>query len=78
MWFSIKTSTTVAPPIVVNNDALSVVCKQRYLRLFLTANLRKWTRHFASVCKSMSYYLMMIDSHAKNFPSSIIKMLIES
>jgi len=29
MWFSIKPSTTVASPIVVDNAALSVVCKQR-------------------------------------------------
>ena len=77
MWFSIKPSPTEAPPIVVNNTALSVVCKQRYLGVIFDSHL-KWTHHVASVCKSMSYYLMMIGSHAKSLPSSVIKMLVES
>ena len=33
--------------------------------------------YVASVCKSMSYYLALIGSHARNLPSSIIKMLVE-
>ena len=64
MWFSIKPSTTTAPPVVVNDTALSVVCKQKYLRVMFDSQL-KWTHHVASVCKSMSYYLMLISSHAK-------------
>jgi len=39
MWFSIKPSTTVAPPIMVNNTTLSVVCKQRYLGVIFDSQL---------------------------------------
>ena len=76
MWLSIKPSPTEAPTIVINNAALSVVCKQRYLGVIFDSQL-KWTHQVASVCKSMSYYLM-ISSHAKTLPSSVIKILIES
>ena len=36
-----------------------------------------WCNHVVGVCKSMSCFLMMIGSHAKNLPSAIIKMLVE-
>ena len=77
MWFSIKPSPIETPPIVVNNAALAVVSRQRYLGVIFDSQLR-WTHHVSGVCKTMSYYLMMISSHAKSLPSLVVKMLIES
>ena len=76
MWFSIKPSAVAVPPVMVGDAALSVVCKQKYLGVMFDSQLN-WSHHVASVCESMSYYLALIGSHAKNLPSSIIKMLVE-
>ena len=52
-----------------------MVSRQKYLGVFDTQ--LNWHYHVAGVCKSMSYFLKMIGSHAKNFPSAIIVMLVE-
>ena len=66
IWFSIKPSTASFPPVMVNDVALSVVIKQKYLGMIFDSQLN-WSHHMAAVCKSMSYYLMMIGSHAKTY-----------
>ena len=76
MWFSIKTSAASLPPVMVDDVALSVVSKQKYLDVMFDSQLN-WSHHVAAVCKSMSYYLMMIGSHPKNLPSTIIRILVE-
>ena len=65
MWFSIKPSAAAVPHVMI---ALSVVCKQKYLGVMFDSQLN-WSHHVASVCKSMSYYLALICSHARNLPS---------
>ena len=74
MWFSIKPSAASLPPVMVDDVALSVVSKQKYLDVMFDSQLN-WSHHVAAVCKSMSYYLMMIGSHAKNLPSTIIRIV---
>ena len=76
MWFSIKPPAVLSPPVVVGDTALSVVSRQKYLGVMFDSQLN-WHHHVAGRCKSMSYYLMMIGSHAKNLLSAIIKMLVE-
>ena len=51
--------------------------KQKYLGVTFDTNLN-WSSHVASVCRSMSYYLHLINCHVKSLPSDIIKMLVES
>ena len=63
-------------PLMVGDAALSVVCSYKCLGVMFDSQLN-WSHHVGKwVCKSMSYYLALIGSHAKNLPS-IIKMLVE-
>ena len=54
-----------------------MVSKQQCLGVIFDIQL-KWCHYVAGICKSMSYYLSLIRSLAKNLLSSIIKMLLES
>jgi len=53
------------------------VDKQRYLGITFDNRLN-WSSHVSKACESMAYYLNLINNYAKNLPSSIVKMLIES
>ena len=77
MWFNVKRLATSPPPILLNSVPLSSVQKQKYLGVTFDTNLN-WSSHVASVCRSMSYYLHLINCHVKSLPSDIIKMLVES
>ena len=61
---------------MVGDTALSVVSRQKYLGVVFDSQMN-WHHHVAGVCKSMSYFLMMIGSHTKYLPSAIIKVLVE-
>ena len=37
-----------------------------------------WSSHVATVCKSMAYYLYLINYHSKSLPYEILKMLVDS
>ena len=77
MWFNVKRLATSPPPILLNSVPLSSVQKQKYLGVTFDTNLN-WSSHVAGVCRSMSYYLHLINCHVKSLPSDIIKMLVES
>ena len=77
IWFSIKHLVTSPPPILLDSVPLSSVQKQKYLGVTFDTNLN-WSSHVASVCRSMSYYLHLINCHVKSLSSDIIKMLVES
>ena len=77
MWFSIKQPSVPQPPILHDDTPLTVVDKQKYLGVTFDSRLT-WSSHISKICGSMSYYLMLINSHVKYLPSTIVKMLIES
>ena len=77
MWFSVKHLATSPPPILLDSVPLSSVQKQKYLGVTFDTNLN-WSSHVASVCRSMSYYLHLINCYVKSLSSDIIKMLVES
>ena len=77
MWFDVKRLATSPPPILLNSVPLSSVQKQKYLGVTFDTTLN-WSSHVASVCRSMSYYLHLINCHVKSLPSDITKMLVES
>ena len=45
--------------LLMANDMIDVVSKQKYLGMMFDSQLN-WSHHVASVCKSMSYYLVLI------------------
>ena len=61
---------------MLDSVPLSAMQKQKYLGVTFDTNLN-WYSHVASVCRSMSYYLTLINRHVKSLPSDIIKMLME-
>ena len=77
MWFGIKQPSVPQPPILHDGTPLTVVDKQKYLGVTFDSRLA-WSSHISKICGSMSYYLMLINSHVKYLPSTIVKMLIES
>ena len=77
MWFGVKRFPASLPSILLDTTPLSPVQKQKYLGVTFDTNLN-WSSHVAGVCKSMSYYLTLINRHVKSLPSDIIKMLMES
>ena len=77
MWFNVKRLATSPPPILLNSVPLSSVQKQKYLGVTFDTNLN-WSSHVASVCRSVLYYLHLINCYVKSLPSDIIKMLVES
>ena len=62
------------PKIFVNNTPLSVVSKQKYLVLIFDSTL-SWS---SKVCRSMSYYLYLLNKQRLIFKTDLFKMLIES
>ena len=79
MWFSTKPCNAVAQPLVlIDETILSQVDKQKYLGVVFDSNLT-WSSHVTAVCKSMAYYLYLINFHSKLLPCSykILKMLVE-
>ena len=77
MWFSIKPPSAPQPRILHHDIPLKVVDKQKCLGIIFDNRLN-YSSHVSSICGGMSYYLTLINSHAKCLPTAIIKMLIES
>ena len=79
MWFSIKPPSGPPPPVLHDTTPLTVVDRQKYLRVIFDHRLT-WSSHVAKVCKSMSYYLFLqlISPHVRFLPTTIVKMLMES
>ena len=78
MWFRPRSLLTVSPPdVVVDSTPLRPVSTQKYLGVIFDDRL-DWSAHVAAVCKKVSFYLFWINSHRKNLPSEVIKMLIDS
>ena len=78
MWFSTKScSNVVQPQVFIDETPFSQVDKQKYLGVTFDSRLT-WSSHVAAVCKSMAYYLYLINYHSKSLPLEILKMLVES
>ena len=78
LWFTIKSSiAAVQPPVLIDGTPLPKVDKQKYLGVTFDNKLT-WHPHVATVCKSMAYYLYLINYHSKSLPREILKMLVES
>ena len=77
MWFSIKPPSVPQPPILHGDTPLAVVDKQKYLGVTFDCRLN-WSSHVSQICRNMSYCLMLISSHVKYLPNTIVKMMIES
>ena len=78
MWFSTKScNAVVQPQVLIDGTPLSEVDKQKYLGVVFDSKLT-WSSHVAAVCKSMAYYLYLINFHSQSLPREILKMLVES
>ena len=78
MWFSVNASRQPTyPPITVDNSVLRVVTEQKYLGLVFDSQL-SWSSHVSGVCKKMSYYLHLLNSHRYVLNNSITKLLLDS
>ena len=78
MWFSVNASRLPTyPPITVDNSVLRVVTEQKYLGLVFDSQL-SWSSHVSGVCKKMSYYLHLLNSHRYVLNNSITKLLLDS
>ena len=78
MWFSVKASRQPTyPPITVDNSILRVVTEQRYLGLVFDSQL-SWSSHVSGVCKKMSYYLYLLNSHRHVLNNTMMKLLLDS
>ena len=79
MWFKVsnRKQPVEYPDIVVDDTALQVVTKQKYLGVILD-NCLSWNHHVPYICKKMSYYLYVINKHRHVLSSDLIKLLIDS
>ena len=78
MWFSTKScNAVVQPQVLIDETPLSQVDRQKYLGVVFDSKLT-WSSHVATVCKSMAYYLHLINYHNKSLPYDILKMLADS
>ena len=78
LWFSVKaTRQPTYPPITVDNTILRVVTQQKYLGLVFDSQL-SWCSHVSGVCKKMSYYLYLLNSHRHVLSNNIMKLLLDS
>ena len=78
LWFSVKASKKFTfPPVTVNNTVLPVVTQQKYLGLVFDSQL-SWSSHVSGVCKKMSYYLYLLNSHRHVLGDAIMKLLLDS
>ena len=79
MWFKVSNRhwSPDPPATLVEGVPLSVVSKQCYLGLIFDDQL-KWSFHVGKVCKSMSYYLYLINKHRHVIKADLLKTLIES
>ena len=78
MWFSTKScNAVVQPQMLIDETPLSQVDKQKYLGAVFDSK-STWSSHVAAVCKSMAYFVYLINFHSKSLPREILKMLVES
>ena len=79
MWFSVPGhhKTVWLPSIYVDNIPLSVVFKQKYLRLMLDDAL-SWSHQVSKVCQLMSYYLYLLNKQKLIIKMDLLKLLIEN
>ena len=78
LWFSVKaTRQPTYPPITVDNSVLCVVTQQKYLSLVFDSQLSR-SSHVSGICKKMSYYLNLLNSHRFVLNNNIMKLLLDS
>ena len=65
-------------PVTLMDDVpLNVLSKQCYLGLIFDDQLN-WSCHIGKVCRSMSYYLYLINKHRHVIKEDLLKTLTES
>ena len=69
-------NAVVQPLVLIDETPLSQVDKQKYLGVVFDSKLT-WSSHVAAACKTMAYYLYLINFHSKSFHVRL-KMLVES
>jgi len=79
MWFREpgRCKAVYFPTVFVNNIPLSVVSKQKYLGLMFDDTI-SWSHQVSKVCRSMSYYLYLLNKQKLIFKTDLFKLLIES
>ena len=78
MWFCPK-SLVNSPleDVVVDDTCLNTVKCQKYLGITFDDSLQ-WAHHTSATCKQISFYWFWINSHQRDLPNAVIKMLIDS
>ena len=78
MWFQPR-SLVNSPleDIVVDGTCLNTVKTQKYLGITFDDSLQ-WVHHTSAICKQLSFYLFWINSHRRDLPNAVIKMLVDS
>ena len=71
-------NTVVQPQVLIDGTPLSQVDKQKIWECMVFDSKLTWSSHVAAVCKSIAYYLCLINFHSKSLPREILKMLVES
>ena len=79
MWFRVpgQHRTPYFPEVLVGNTPLTVVSKQKYLGLIFDDAL-SWSHQVSKVCRSMSYYLYLLNKHKHVFKMNLLTLLTES
>ena len=69
MWFSTKSHITIVQSqVLIDETLLLQIDKQKYL---VISNLT-WPSNVVAVCKSMAYYLYLINYHSRSLPRKIL------
>ena len=79
MWFRVSGhhKTVCFPTIFVNYIPLNATFKQKYLGLIFDDTL-SWSHQVSKVCRSISYYLYLLNKQRKIFKTDLFKLLFES
>ena len=78
MWFRPRSLVNFPlENIVVDGTCLNTVKTQKYLGTPFDDSLQ-WAHHTSVICKQLSFYLFWINSHQRDLPNAVIKMLVDS
>ena len=77
MWFRPRSLVNSPLEDIVDGTCLNTVKTQKYLGITFDDSLQ-WVHHTSAICKQLSFYLFWINSHRRDLPNAVIKMLVDS